>query len=111
MPFLAAAMFFVSCKKDTIPTNNPVPVVTGPDLIFYGVTSAGQLAKYNAMNPGTAISSVAISGLHAGESILAVDFRPATGELYGIGSSSSLYIINLSAGNARMVGTGHLRLH
>lgn len=106
MPFLAAAMFFVSCKKDTIPTDNPDPVVTGPDLIFYGVTSAGQLAKYNAMNPGTAISSVAISGLHAGESILAVDFRPATGELYGIGSSSSLYIINLSAGNARMVGTG-----
>jgi len=102
MPILAAAILLGSCKKDDRPTDTPL--VTGPDIVFYGVTASGQLAKYNAMSPGTAISSVAISGLQAGESIAAIDFRPATGELYGMGSTSRLYIINLATGNTRAVG-------
>jgi hypothetical protein len=100
MSFIAAAITFTSCKKDE---NRPVPnpTATGPNLIFYGLTSAGELAKFNANAPGTAISSVAISGLQSGESMLAIDFRPATGELYGVGSTSRLYIINTSTGTAR----------
>ncbi len=101
---MAAAIIFSSCKKDeNRPINNPV--VTGPNLEFYGVTQSGLLAKYNAMSPGTTISSVPVTGLQPGESILAIDFRPATGELYGMGSSSRLYIINHATGSARMVGT------
>lgn len=104
MCLLTAAIIFSGCKKDE---NRPVdsPPVAGPDIVFYGITASGQLAKYNAMAPGTALSNVAVSGLQPGESILSIDFRPATGELYGIGSSSRLYIINLSTGMARMVGT------
>lgn len=104
MCLLTAAIIFSGCKKEE---NRPgdMPPVTGPDMVFYGLTASGQLAKYNAMAPGTAISSVAISGLQSGESVIAIDFRPATGELYGLGSTSRLYIINLSTGTTRMVGT------
>jgi hypothetical protein len=46
-----------------------------------------------------------ITGLQAGENILGIDFRPATGQLYALGSSSRLYTINLTTGAATQVGT------
>jgi hypothetical protein len=35
-----------------------------------------------------------------------MDFRPATGQLYGVGSTSRLYVINQNTGVARAVGAG-----
>lgn len=100
LPLTIITLIFNACKKnENRPVDNPPAV--GPDLIFYGLTSQGEIVKCNANAPGTAISSVAISGLQAGETILAIDFRPATGELYGVGSSSRLYIINTTSGIAR----------
>ena len=49
-----------------------------------------------------------ISGLAAGESILGIDFRPATGQLYALGSANRLYTINLATGAATQVGTDGL---
>jgi len=93
---------FSSCKKESnTPADTPV---IKPDLVFYGLTASGQLSKYNANAAETVLSTVAISGLQSGESILSIDFRPATGELYGLGSSSRLYIINTATGSTRVVG-------
>lgn len=92
-----------SCKKEPGGGAGDTPDKK-PNLVFYGITASGQLSKYNAMNVGTALSTVSISGLQAGENILAIDFRPSTGELYGVGSTSRLYIINTSTGAARGVG-------
>jgi hypothetical protein len=50
--------------------------------------------------------SIAITGLQAGESILAIDLRPATGQLYALGSTSRLYTINPVTGVATQVGSG-----
>ena len=41
-----------------------------------------------------------------GETIIGIDFRPATGQLYGIGSTSRLYIIDTVTGVATQVGPG-----
>ena len=49
-------------------------------------------------------TAVQITGLQAGENILGIDFRPATGQLYGLGSTSRLYIINPATGVATQVG-------
>ncbi len=94
----------LSCKKDS---NNPpgMPVVK-PDIVFYTVNTSAQLSKYNAMASASAIATVTISGLQPAETILSIDFRPATGELYGLGSTSRLYIINPASGMAREVGMG-----
>ena len=91
-----------SCKKEAERPDTPV---VKPDIVFYGLSSSGQLAKYNAKAAETAISTASITGLQSGEIIISIDFRPATGELYGLGSSSRIYIINTTTGAARMVGT------
>jgi len=41
-----------------------------------------------------------LTGLQAGETILGLDFRPADGQLYGLGSSSRVYTINIVTGAA-----------
>ena len=94
---------FTSCSDDD-DDNNP-PTVTKPNVEFFGLTATNALVKYNANNAGTAISTTAISGLQAGENILAIDFRPGTGQLYGLGSTSRLYIINQNSGAATALGT------
>ncbi len=70
----------------------------------YGI-SAGNLISFNSDAPGTILSTMAISGLGSGETILGIDFRPATGELYALGSLSRLYKINLTSGAATQVGS------
>jgi hypothetical protein len=79
------------------------PATAGAETI-YAVTSTGTLLTFDSATPGTT-TSVAITGLQAGESVLAIDLRPATGQLYGLGSTSRLYTINPTTGTATQVGS------
>ncbi len=54
------------------------------ELIFYGLTSSNELVKYNAKSPEMIIGNKAITGLESGAKLLAIDFRPATGQLYAV---------------------------
>ena len=45
------------------------------------------------------------TGLQAGELILGIDIRPATGVLFALGSTSRLYTINPTTGTATQVGS------
>ncbi len=92
----------LSCNPDD---NDMVTPVVKPDIVFFGLTNGNQLVKYNANASATVISTTAITALPGGEKIIAIDFRPATGQLYGLGSSSRLYIINHENGAATVVGT------
>jgi hypothetical protein len=48
----------------------------------------------------TATSTTAIVGLPPAENIVSIDYRPATGQLYALGSSSRIYFINEKSGVA-----------
>jgi len=76
---------------------------------LYAVTSGNLLLSFDSATPG-ACSSVAITGLQAGEVLLGIDFRPAApfGRLYGLGSAGSLYQVNTVTGAATPVGAGGL---
>jgi hypothetical protein len=74
-------------------------------VTIYGVTSTNVLLTFDSATPGTT-TSVAITGLQAGENVLGIDLRPATGQLYALGSTSRLYTINPATGAATQVGTG-----
>jgi hypothetical protein len=50
-------------------------------------------------------SPMPITGLQGGESLLAIDVRAASGQLYGLGSTGRLYTINTATGAATVVGT------
>ncbi len=70
-----------------------------------GLTTANQLVTFNTARPNTIQSTVAVTGLQAGENLHGMDFRPASGRLFAIGSTSRLYTINVNTGVATQVGT------
>jgi hypothetical protein len=78
---------------------------TAKAATIYGVSTANQLVKFDSATAGTVTTVGTISGLQAGENVLAIDFRPANGQLYGLGSTSRLYTINTVNGAAMAVGS------
>jgi hypothetical protein len=71
---------------------------------IYAVTSTNILLTFDSATPGTT-TSVAIIGLVPSDVIIAIDLRPATGVLYGLGAMSRLYTINPATGAATVVGS------
>ncbi len=67
------------------------PTQTGNVLVL---TEAGQLASFNSDKPETLISNQTITGLVANDSLIGIDYRPADGKLYGVGSLGNIYIID-----------------
>lgn len=109
--FATSMLLFSNCNKtDTIftpdapppPPPPPAPQVK-PNLEFYGLSASNVLVKYNANASQTAIAQTPITGLQAGENLLAIDFRPATGQLYALSNISRLFIINIETGFAKAV--------
>lgn len=68
----------------------------------YGVDNLNRLIVFDIETPGVLISMAGINGLQPGETILAIAVRPANGLLYGVGSSSRLYLLSAD-GNAAAV--------
>jgi hypothetical protein len=63
-------------------------------------TNQNQLLTFNARNPERIRDIETISGLPAGVSLRGIDFRPKTGDLYGVGSDSVVYRVNPATGIA-----------
>ena len=63
-------------------------------------TSGNDIARFDSGATGV-VTSVPVTGLQAGESLVGIDVRPANQVVYGIGSSSRIYTINplTGAGN------------
>lgn len=72
---------------------------------LYLTNASNQLLRIDSATPGTVAATLAISGLQGGENILGIDFRPANGQLYGLGSNGRLYTINTATGAATFVST------
>ena len=75
-------------------------------LTVYAVTTTNQLGSFDSATPAATANVGAISGLQSGEVVLGIDFRPATGQLFALGSTSRLYVINTSTAAATLVGSG-----
>jgi hypothetical protein len=71
-----------------------------PDRMLVATTNQNQLIKFNARNPDRIRDIVSISGLPAGTTLRGIDFRPKTGDLYGVGSDSVVYRVNPDTGIA-----------
>lgn len=100
---LLFVIVFASCRKNN---DGGVPiVVNGPDVNFYALTTDNRLLYVNGESVGVAESTLSITGLQSGETLLGIDFRPQTGQLFSIGSTSRLYTINTQTGVATAIGT------
>ncbi len=73
--------------------------------LVYGVTDNQSLVTWDSSSPNNLTSGVFLSGLANNERVLGIDFRPATGQMFALGSFSNLYTINVANGQASQVGS------
>ncbi len=86
-----------------------------PNETILALTAGNNLLRFSSNAPGTILSTHAITGLQANESMRGLAVRPSTGELFGVAtvspsagviSSSTLYVINPITGAASVIGSG-----
>lgn len=83
--------------------------------LMYALTSNNNLISVDMQQPELVRSIIPVSGLAMGQVLSGMDFRPATGELFGLGYNSgngeaNLYTLNITTGLATMVGTSPMML-
>lgn len=84
--------------------------------LAYGLTTNGFLLQFDTAAPTNVLHSSQITGLATGETIVDIDFRPATGQLIGVAvanlsaaandSTGVLYQLDPLSGVASKLGTG-----
>lgn len=72
-------------------------------------SSGANLVLFRADNPATT-ATVLVGALNAGETLVGIDFRPATGQMMGLGvnptaDTASLYLIEPKSGAVSLIGT------
>jgi hypothetical protein len=87
---------------------SPGPDATGavaavPAQPLYALTTSGRLIRFSSTDPCIIDATRQVTGLAASATLLGLDFRPATGQLYGLGSDSRLYTIERTTGVATAV--------
>ncbi|MBX7220649.1 MAG: DUF4394 domain-containing protein [Blastocatellia bacterium] len=80
-------------------------ISVAPRVNIYGLTNNNQLVVFDGAQPGVILNRLPVTGLQTGENLVGIDFRPATGQLYGLGSGSRVYLIDKATGVARQVGS------
>src|SRR5262245_26701468 len=89
----------------------PVSALLPTSLAYtiYAIDGVNKLLRFAADKPGKLASSTPVKGLQAGDKLVGIDFRPATGQLYAMGvngATGRLYTINPTNATATAVGTG-----
>ena len=72
-------------------------------------TNTNKLVQFTSTAPGIIQATIPVTGLTAGDTLRAIDFRPANGLLYGVAAPATndaltLYTINPTTGAATAVG-------
>jgi hypothetical protein len=102
---LFAALFLTGIVA-TAPASAQKPsaegVSTSP-VTIYATTGTNTLIRFKSNGPGTVTVVGPITGLQGGENVVGIDFRPATGQLYALGSNSRLYTIDKATAAATFV--------
>jgi hypothetical protein len=63
-------------------------------LEVVGLTSDQRLVCFRTNKPGSARDIGAVSGLVQDTRLVGIDYRPATGDLYGLGDQAGIYIVD-----------------
>lgn len=105
-------LLMTSCEKDQLAEpidqqdleNRNSSLPNGAKRIsFYGLSSGNEIVRFTTGNSVFEQAAVAITGLEADEQMVAIDFRPATGQLYGVSTKSRIFAINPVTGRANVL--------
>lgn len=110
---LSAGLFALSsCEKDQLvepdssenfENGSQASMQSAKRIPFYGLTSSNEIVRLTSGNTAVDQEVVALTGMQPGEQILAIDYRPATGQLYGVSNQSRLYTINPLTGRSSAI--------
>ena len=103
-----ALVLLIACGGSAAAPSSLVPLASAqqPERApLLGLTMNNRLVRFDSDRPGVVLGAVAISGLaDPAETIVGIDIRPATGQLYGV-SLTRLYTIDPRTGVATRVGS------
>ena len=88
--------------------NDDDDVVTPPAAVagdVFVLTASNKLLSFDRATPATIRTTATVTGLQSGENLLGIDYRPADGQLYGVGSTGRIYTINGVTGAATLKST------
>jgi Domain of unknown function (DUF4394) len=91
----------VGCGSDSSGPNPP----PAQGHTIYAVDLANHFTLFHSASPGTVDRDLAITGLLTGDRVVGIDFRPADGKLYGVGTDSRVYTVDTVTAVASPVGT------
>lgn len=80
------------------------PALAGEAAVGVELGANPELVRFDTDAPGTIVARVPISGLVAGETVSAIDVRPATGRLYALTSINRVLTIDVETGVAQASG-------
>jgi len=78
-----AALFALPCRAETV----------------VALTSGNRLLFFDSATPGTVTKTITVTTV-TDEILVAIDFRPQTGDLYAVAASGRIYVLNLTSGAA-----------
>lgn len=81
----------------SVDTVAPVPV--GDTIV---ITESGLVASFNRATPGTQVGARTVFGLLPGDTLVGIDFRPANGLLYALGSRGNIYTLDAATGRVTL---------
>lgn len=95
---LASALTLSACNDSNDDNDDtPVTVMTGDTI---ALTDMGHVISFDRAMPNTLKSNLMITGLKANDVIIGMDYRPADGKLYAVGSLNNLYTLDPATGVA-----------
>jgi hypothetical protein len=98
---LAACGFTEDIDKDG---DDKPPQASETGDVFV-LTTNNKLLSFDRATPATIRTTATVTGLQAGENLLGIDYRPADGRLYGVGSTGRIYTLNGATGAATLKST------
>lgn len=67
---------------------------------IFGLTTGNSIVVFDAANPSAIIGGGTVSGLAAGDTLVGLDYQPATGNVILIGSLSNVYMLDDTLGSS-----------
>src|SRR3954447_23407364 len=95
MRALAALVVAIATAAVMAPAAGAVPFV---------VTDGSALVRVDTSATTTTSTPAPVTGMQTGEKLVGIDQRPATGQLYGVGDTGRLYVLDPISGAATQVG-------
>jgi hypothetical protein len=104
-PLLAAAALLGQALVLAIALSHASPASGDDDdrgrgLAVIGLTADQRLIAFRSQRPSRAREIGAITNLSGDARIVGIDFRPATGDLYGLGNAGGVYTLDLETAEA-----------